>query len=65
MEQYTDAEEMARAHGLETGKSFRSRLRRNLEADHTRGSWRVVVGSPKHRRMQRELDEMLAAMKGR
>lgn len=49
MEQYTDAEEMARAHGLENGKTFRSRLRRNLTAEHTPGSWRVVIGSAKHR----------------
>ena len=58
-EQYTDAEEMARARGIQ-GKSFRARLRKNLKAHHSKGSWRVPIGSEKDRLMERELAAMPA-----
>lgn len=56
-EHHTNAEEMARAHGID-GKSFRRRLRKNLADCHTKGTWRVDIGSEKHRRMERELAAM-------
>ena len=57
MERYTNAAEMARAAKVDD-KKFRARLRRDLEQDHVRGSWRVLIGSDKHKRMQRVLDQM-------
>ena len=56
-ETYTNAAEMARARHID-GKRFRARLRRHLPAHHTFGSWRVMVGSEKHRLMERELNEL-------
>ena len=61
-EQHTTAEEMARKAGV-MGKSFRARLRRNLAKDHTHGSWRVLIGSSKHIRMQNELESMIRDMR--
>lgn len=55
----TNAEQMARAAGLTNGKMFRSRLRRLLPDDHVQGNWTVDVGSSKHGRMQRVLENML------
>ena len=59
VERFTNAEEMARNAGLPDGKSLRSRLRISLPQHHERGSWRVLVGSEKHRAMERELAELL------
>lgn len=54
---WTNAAEMARARHVD-GKRFRARLRRHLREHHTFGSWRVMVGSDKHRLMERELNDM-------
>jgi hypothetical protein len=58
-DQYTNAEEMARSAGLPNGKAFRARLRKRHPDLHVQGSWRTVIGSEKHRAMQRELDELV------
>lgn len=58
-EQLTDAAKMARARGVDP-KRYRARLRDRLSAYHTPGSWKVEIGSKKHRLMEREL----AAMEG-
>jgi len=65
MEQYTNAEEMARQAGLSDGKKFRGRLRKRHPELHTRGSWSVVIGEPKHQAMEAELALMLAEVGSR
>jgi len=59
-EQHTNAEEMARRAGLADGKALRGRLRKQHPELHVRGSWRTVIGSPKHRVMERVLVSVLA-----
>jgi len=57
-EAFTDAAQMAREAGI-SGRTLRHRLRQNLVAWHTRGSWRVVIGSEKHQAMVHELEALL------
>lgn len=57
MEQETNAAEMAREAGVDD-KRFRARLRTALAAHHEFGSWRVIIGSDKHRLMTAELAAM-------
>ena len=59
-EHFIDAAKMARARGI-NDKSFRAKLRNHLSAQHTKGSWEVVIGSEKHRLMERELAAMESA----
>jgi hypothetical protein len=58
-ERFTTAAEMARNAGLVDGKSLRARLRRHLPQFHDFGSWRVLIGTDKHRAMECELAELL------
>jgi len=58
--QFTNAEEMALRAGLPNGKTFRSRVRKRLSKEHTRGSWKVEIGGRKHLLMKAELAAMLA-----